>query len=121
MMAAGSVITDRETLRRAPDILLTNYKMLDYLLIRPRDRKLWEKNTPTTLRYVVVDELHTFDGAQGTDLALLLRRLRARLQTPEGHLVCAGTSATLGAVRTRNPCVTTPNRFSGARFRLIRW
>ena len=45
---------------------------------------------------MVVDELHTFDGAQGTDLALLLRRLQARLHTPEGHLICVGTSATLG-------------------------
>ncbi len=96
-MTATSVITDRETLRKdPPDILLTNYKMLDYLLIRPKDRLLWAKNTAETLRYVVVDELHTFDGAQGTDLALLLRRLRARLQTPAGHLICAGTSATLG-------------------------
>lgn len=96
-MTATSVITDRETLRKdPPDILLTNYKMLDYLLIRPKDRLLWAKNTAETLRYVVVDELHTFDGAQGTDLALLLRRLQARLNTPQGHLICAGTSATLG-------------------------
>ena len=103
-MSASGVITDRDTLRAAPpDILLTNYKMLDYLLIRPRDRKLWEKNTPSTLRYVVVDELHTFDGAQGTDLALLLRRLRARLQTPDGHLICAGTSATLGGTTDSLP------------------
>src|SRR5438094_119044 len=98
LMTPESVITDRDTMRRhPPDILLTNYKMLDYLIIRPRDRQLWDHNGPTTLRYVVVDELHTFDGAQGTDLALLLRRLRARLQTPEGHLICAGTSATLGS------------------------
>ena len=97
VMTPTSVITDRDTLRKnPPDILLTNYKMLDYLLLRPKDRKLWERNTPTTLRYLVVDELHTFDGAQGTDLALLLRRLRHRLKTPDGHLVCAGTSATLG-------------------------
>lgn len=97
MMTPHSCITDRETLRKhPPDILLTNYKMLDYLMLRPKDRQLWSKNTPTTLRYVVVDELHTFDGAQGTDLALLLRRLRARLKAPEGHLICAGTSATLG-------------------------
>ena len=97
VMTAKNVITDRATLRNnPPDILLTNYKMLDYLLLRPKDRKLWEHNTPTTLQYVVVDELHSFDGAQGTDLALLLRRLRARLKTPQGHLVCAGTSATLG-------------------------
>ena len=97
MMTATSVITDRDTLRKAPpDILLTNYKMLDYLLIRPKDRSLWEHNGPQVLRYVVVDELHTFDGAQGTDLAMLLRRLRARLRTPENHLICVGTSATLG-------------------------
>jgi DEAD/DEAH box helicase domain-containing protein len=96
-MTPTSVITDRETLRKTPpDILLTNYKMLDYLLLRPKDRKLWERNTPTTLRYVVVDELHTFDGAQGTDLALLLRRLKARLKIPNDQLICAGTSATLG-------------------------
>ena len=97
VMTAKAVITDRDTLRKnPPDILLTNYKMLDYLLLRPKDRKLWERNTSTTLRYLVVDELHTYDGAQGTDLALLLRRLRARLKTPAGHLICAGTSATLG-------------------------
>lgn len=96
-MTATSVITDRDALRRAPpDILLTNYKMLDYLLVRPKDRALWAKNVADTLRYIVVDELHTFDGAQGTDLSLLLRRLRARLGTPEGHLICVGTSATLG-------------------------
>ena len=99
VMSPTSVITDRETMRKTPpDILLTNYKMLDYLLMRPKDRQLWARNQPTTLRYVVVDELHTFDGAQGTDLALLLRRLRARLQVPEGHLICVGTSATLGAI-----------------------
>lgn len=97
VMTPAGVITDRQTLREnPPDILLTNYKMLDYLLIRPKDRRLWSRNQPDTLRYVVVDELHTFDGAQGTDLALLLRRLRARLGTPEGGLICAGTSATLG-------------------------
>ena len=97
VMGPDSVITDRDTLRKAPpDVLLTNYKMLDYLLIRPKDRALWRYNEPNTLRYVVVDELHTFDGAQGTDLAMLLRRLRARLKVPPAQWVCAGTSATLG-------------------------
>ncbi len=97
VMTPHAVITDRATLRKhPPDILLTNYKMLDYLMLRPMDRELWASNTPTTLRYVVVDELHTFDGAQGTDLALLLRRLRARLKIEPKHLICAGTSATLG-------------------------
>ncbi|WP_412506107.1 DEAD/DEAH box helicase [Roseovarius sp. SYSU LYC5161] len=93
-----SVITHRETMQRnPPDILLTNYKMLDYLLLRGRDKTLWERNDPETLRFLVVDEMHTFDGAQGADLALLLRRLKYRLKTPEEHLVCVGSSATLGS------------------------
>ncbi len=102
MMTADSVITDRDAMRAAPpDILLTNYKMLDYLLIRPEDKRLWEGNGPETLQYIVVDELHSFDGAQGTDLACLLRRLKSRLLVPKGHLCCIGTSATLG--NTKNP------------------
>ncbi|QEA13948.1 DEAD/DEAH box helicase [Comamonas flocculans] len=93
-----SIITDRNALREnPPDILLTNYKMLDFLLIRAADAPLWARQRPDTLRYLVVDELHTFDGAQGTDLACLIRRLKGRLETPPGQLVCVGTSATLGS------------------------
>ena len=97
VMTAKSVITDRDTMREnPPDILLTNYKMLDYLLIRPIDQLLWQHNGKETLKYIVVDEFHTFDGAQGTDLAMLLRRLYARLNIDQEQLVCVGTSATLG-------------------------
>lgn len=92
-----TVITDRDTLRaNPPDILLTNYKMLDFLLLRAADGPLWAHQRPDTLRYLVVDELHTFDGAQGTDLACLIRRLKGRLGAAPGQLVCVGTSATLG-------------------------
>lgn len=97
VMGPNKVITNKEAMRLSPpSILLTNYKMLDYLLIRPSDAVLWEHNGPESLRYLVVDELHTFDGAQGTDLACLIRRLKDRLRTPERHLCCVGTSATLG-------------------------
>ncbi len=98
MMGESNIITDHETmLNQTPDILLTNYKMLDYLLVRPKDAALWRDNTPETLKYIAVDELHTFDGAQGTDLACLLRRLKSRLWTPGGYLCCIGTSATMGS------------------------
>ena len=98
MMSENMVITDHETmLNQAPDILMTNYKMLDYLLVRPKDAALWRDNKPDTLKYIAVDELHTFDGAQGTDLACLLRRLKSRLWTPGGYLCCIGTSATMGS------------------------
>lgn len=96
-MGPNQIVSHKDTLREhPPDILLTNYKMLDYLLIRPKDRMLWEQNTSETLRYLVVDELHAFDGAQGKDLACLIRRLKARLGTPENRLCNVGTSATLG-------------------------
>ncbi len=100
MMMPDHVITDKETLLAAPpDILMTNYKMLDYLLVRPKDAELWKWNDghPDVLKYIAVDELHTFDGAQGTDLACLLRRLKARLNILPGQLCCVGTSATMGA------------------------
>ena len=98
LMEPDRVITCKKTLRaNPPDILLTNYKMLDYLLMRPKDQKLWSHNDPDSLKYLVVDELHTFDGAQGSDLAMLIRRLKARLDVKTDQLVCVGTSATLGS------------------------
>ncbi|MEH6387770.1 MAG: DEAD/DEAH box helicase [Pseudomonas profundi] len=106
-MQPDLVITDKETLRNAPpDVLLTNYKMLDYLLMRPKDQKLWLHNGPDTLRYLVVDELHTFDGAQGTDLSLLIRRLRARFDIEPNNLICVGTSATLGGEESVSSLLT---------------
>ncbi len=98
VMGKETVITDHETLlSNPPDILLTNYKMLDYLLVRPKDASLWRDNKSETLKYIIVDELHTFDGAQGTDLACLLRRLKNRLNTPKDYICSVGTSATIGS------------------------
>ena len=63
-MGADHLIENREVLREhPPDILLTNYKMLDLLLTRPVDFPLWRHNAGGVLRFLVVDELHTFDGA----------------------------------------------------------
>lgn len=96
-MGPDHIVTDRKTLRlKPPDILLTNYKMLDYSLVRPRDRSLWKDSVGGSLRFLVVDEIHSFDGAQGTDLACLIRRLKHRLRVRPGTLCCVGTSATLG-------------------------
>ncbi|WP_406284159.1 DEAD/DEAH box helicase [Embleya sp. NBC_00896] len=91
---------DREEIRNTrPDILITNYKMLDLLLQRPQDQRLWQGSA---LAYVVLDEFHTYDGAQGTDVAMLLRRLGAitglsEPGRPLGAVCPVATSATLGA------------------------
>jgi ATP-dependent helicase YprA (DUF1998 family) len=100
-MGPAGLIDKREILRDAsPDILLTNYKMLDYLLLREADAALW-RQARHTLRYLVLDEFHTYDGAQGTDVAMLLRRLGATLRVPAGGpplgtVTPVATSATLG-------------------------
>jgi len=96
-MGPTSVVDDNDALRKSPPhILLTNYRMLDLLLQRPRDAKLWAQNPAGRLRYLVLDELHTYDGAQGTDVACLVRRLGARLGGADA--ICpVGTSATVAA------------------------
>src|ERR1022692_546746 len=69
--------------------------MLDFLMLRPEDGKLWKDTGPESVRYIVLDELHTYDGARGSDVACLLRRLRAKLKIKPGSYACIGTSATL--------------------------
>lgn len=96
-VSAHSLITDQDTLRKnPPDILLTNYKMLDQLLLRPADRGIW-KASAHSLQYLVLDEFHTYDGAQGTDVALLLRRLGLMLADIRGQKITSG-AAPLGAI-----------------------
>lgn len=82
----------REALRRdPPDILLTNYMMLELLLTRSEDREL--VRAAKGLRYLVFDELHTYRGRQGADVALLIRRCRQAFTSPD--CICIGTSATM--------------------------
>ncbi|MDO4556273.1 MAG: DEAD/DEAH box helicase, partial [Lachnospiraceae bacterium] len=117
MMSDSTIITDKETmLNHPPDILLTNYKMLDYLLVRPKDALLWQDNNRYTLKYIAVDEFHTFDGAQGTDLACLLRRLKKRLDIDSGYLCCVGTSATMGSKDSADSILTYASEVFGERF-----
>ena len=74
-----------------PDILLTNYVMLELVLTRPRDRGLIE--AARGLWFLVLDELHTYRGRQGADVALLVRRLRDTCAATD--VQCIGTSATM--------------------------
>lgn len=101
------LISDRAAIRtNPPDILLTNYKMLDQLLLRGADQQLIDAMA-TSLQYLVLDEFHTYDGAQGTDVAMLIRRLGLAMKrnqwfgddnhdAPLGRVTPVATSATLG-------------------------
>ena len=80
-----------EIIQNPPDILLTNYVMLELMLTRPRERRLVDKMQG--LKFLVLDELHTYRGRQGADVAMLLRRVREVAQNAKLQVV--GTSATL--------------------------
>jgi ATP-dependent helicase YprA (DUF1998 family) len=75
-----------------PDILLTNYSMLEFILTRREDRKLFGAGV---LRHLVLDEIHTYQGALGSEIACLVRRLRGHVDVD--GLVCVGLSATVSA------------------------
>jgi ribosomal protein S27E len=88
-------IIDREQLRRTPpDILITNYVMLELLLTRNDDAALFRDEIKRNLQFLVLDELHTYSGKQGADVAFLIRRLKQKTET-KGKLICIGTSATM--------------------------
>ncbi len=122
VMTADSVITDRYSMRRLPpDILLTNYRMLDFLLLRQEDRDLWANTGPESLRYLVLDEFHTYDGAQGTDVAMLLRRMGIRLGLnqpgrPLGDVAPVATSATLGGGINKDAMCEFASKVFGVEF-----
>jgi ATP-dependent helicase YprA (DUF1998 family) len=75
-----------------PHILLTNFAMLEYLLIRPGDAPIFDDRV---LRFVVLDEAHTYNGAQGIDVGLLMRRVAERFAGNALQFIL--TSATLSA------------------------
>lgn len=85
---------EREAIRaNPPDILLTNYVMLELILTRREDREL--VRAAEGLRFLVFDELHTYRGRQGADVALLIRR--SRLAFGSQDTICIGTSATMAS------------------------
>lgn len=96
----GAVPNDSEVISRMemksnpPDILITNYVQLELLLTRLDDRKLFPEGLKENLKFLVLDELHTYSGKQGADVAFLVRRLKQRTNTI-GKLTCIGTSATM--------------------------
>ncbi|MGY2981305.1 DEAD/DEAH box helicase [Thermostichus sp. OS-CIW-30] len=113
---------ERDQLRRdPPQILLTNYVMAELLLVRPEDQRFLNPEMGG-LRFLVFDELHTYRGRQGADVAMLVRRLKGRCGAK--NLVHIGTSATMisrpeaDAQERRQTVAAFASRFFGHCFEL---
>ena len=106
---------DKEkVLNDPPHILLTNYVMLEYMMLRPADRAILNLMTGK-LRFLVADEIHVYRGRQGADVAMLMRRLRQSAGSKE--IVCVGTSATIategGRAERQREIATAGSRLFG--------
>ncbi|HKX46487.1 MAG TPA: DEAD/DEAH box helicase [Planctomycetota bacterium] len=93
------LITRHEVHAAPPDVLVTNYSMLEYMLMRPLERPIfdhtreWLEKNPNEKFLLVIDEAHLYRGAQGAEVALLIRRLRTRLGILPERLQVICTSA----------------------------
>ncbi|WP_081914470.1 DEAD/DEAH box helicase [Thermus caliditerrae] len=90
----AEVLSREEIRQNPPDILMTNYVQLELLLTRGEDRLLFPPEHRGVLRYLVLDEVHTYAGLRGADVALLIRRLKQHTGTTQ-TLQVIGTSATV--------------------------
>lgn len=77
-----------------PNILITNYAMLEFLMIRPEDSVFFEGKNSDNWSFIVLDEAHVYNGSTGIEVSMLLSRLKAKLVNPKIQYVL--TSATLG-------------------------
>ena len=81
-----------------PHILLTNYAMLEYMLLRPDTAPFFDNSSAKNWKFIVIDEAHTYKGANGTEISYLLRRVKERIRHyMNGDFRCIATSATLGS------------------------
>lgn len=90
----NELVSRDEIQKTPPHILLTNYAMLEYLLLRPRDTSLFDGEYADDWRFIVIDEAHVYAGAQGSEVAMLIRRLKDRVAANK-RIQCIATSASL--------------------------
>ena len=110
---APNEIISREVMQMSPPhILITNYSMLEYMMLRPKDDAVF---SGAKLKYIVLDEAHIYKGATGMETSLLMRRLRARISEP-GSVQYILTSATLGGPDANGEILSFAEKLCGVPF-----
>ena len=110
---APNEIISREVMQDTPPhILITNYSMLEYMMLRPKDDKVF---SGAKLKFIVLDEAHIYKGATGMETSLLMRRLRARISQPDSVQYIL-TSATLGGPESDGDILNFAEKLCGVSF-----
>lgn len=114
----NELITRAEMEAAPPHILVTNYAMLEFMLLRANSQVIFKGEYSRNFKYLVLDEAHTYKGAHGTEVAMLIRRLKeAIFGRIDNCFTCIGTSATLGGgEEERNKIVAFANDLFNEQF-----
>ena len=91
---SNELISREQIKNTPPHILVTNYAMLEYLMVRPGDNVFFSEENANKWKFIVLDEAHVYNGSSGIEVAMLLRRLKAKLKNDNINYIL--TSATLG-------------------------
>lgn len=108
----NEIISRDQMQKTPPHILVTNYAMLEYMMLRPKDDLVF---SGAKLRYIVLDEAHIYRGTTGMETSLLLKRLKARISNPANVLHIL-TSATLGGKEENEDIVKFGDTLCNASF-----
>jgi superfamily II DNA/RNA helicase len=108
----NEIISRDQMQKTPPHILVTNYAMLEYMMLRPKDDLVF---SGAKLRYLVLDEAHIYRGATGMETSLLLKRLKARISNP-ANVIHILTSATLGGKEADEDIIKFANTLCNASF-----
>ena len=101
--------------KNPPHILITNYAMLEYLMLRPEDNVFFDGPKANNWKFVVLDEAHTYNGSTGIEVSMLLRRLLAKLNNKNMQFIL--TSATLGDEKSNDEVVDFANKLTSVKFK----
>lgn len=114
MPIANELISRDQMIESPPHILITNYAMLEYLMLRPRDSVFFEKDKAPFWKFIVFDEAHVYNGSTGIEVSMLFRRLRAKLENSDITYIL--TSATLGDEKSNSEVAEFAKKLCNAPF-----
>lgn len=106
----------RESMKKnPPHILITNYAMLEFLMLRPDDNVFFDGEYANYWKYIILDEAHTYTGSTGIEVSMLLRRLLAKLNKKDVQFIL--TSATLGDKSSDDEVISFANNLCSVEFK----
>ena len=110
----NELLSREEMKETPPHILITNYAMLEYLMLRPEDSVFFEGKHAHSWKFIVLDEAHTYTGSTGIEVSMLMRRVMAKLHNPQIQYIL--TSATLGDENSNDKVVEFAENLCSASF-----